>query len=338
MQIQKFNTKEKVFIIAEIGNNHEGSFSLAEEMVGMAAESGADAVKFQTIIPEKLVSIQQSERILQLQKFQLSYDEYMKLSKVASKEGVIFLSTPFDIQSAIFLNDLVPAFKIASGDNDFYPLIEFLAETGKPIIMSTGLMQLHEIEKSVLLIKNIWQKNHNTEELALLHCVSSYPTPPENANLLAINELKKISDIVGYSDHTSGIEAAILSVALGARIIEKHFTIDNNYSDFHDHQLSSNPTEFKKLVNQVRATEKMLGNGKKSLSDLEFKAEKSIRRSIVAIQNLPVGHKILMEDLDWVRPGDGIRPGNEKNIIGKRLNQDIQKGERILMKHFSENI
>ena len=338
MQIQKFNTKEKVFIIAEIGNNHEGSFSLAEEMVGMAAESGADAVKFQTIIPEKLVSIQQSERILQLQKFQLSYDEYMKLSKVASKEGVIFLSTPFDIQSAIFLNDLVPAFKIASGDNDFYPLIEFLAETGKPIIMSTGLMQLHEIEKSVLLIKNIWQKNHNTEELALLHCVSSYPTPPENANLLAINELKKISDIVGYSDHTSGIEAAILSVALGARIIEKHFTIDNNYSDFHDHQLSSNPTEFKKLVNQVRATEKMLGNGKKSLSDLEFKAEKSIRRSIVASQNLPVGHKILMEDLDWVRPGDGIRPGNEKNIIGKRLNQDIQKGERILMKHFSENI
>ena len=338
MQIQKFNTKEKVFIIAEIGNNHEGSFSLAEEMVGMAAESGADAVKFQTIIPEKLVSIQQSERILQLQKFQLSYDEYMKLSKVASKEGVIFLSTPFDIRSAIFLNDLVPAFKIASGDNDFYPMLEVVAGTGKPIIMSTGLMQLHEIEKSVLLIKNIWQKNHNTEELALLHCVSSYPTPPENANLLAINELKKISDIVGYSDHTSGIEAAILSVALGARIIEKHFTIDNNYSDFHDHQLSSNPTEFKKLVNQVRATEKMLGNGKKSLSDLEFKAEKSIRRSIVAIQNLPVGHKILMEDLDWVRPGDGIRPGNEKNIIGKRLNQDIQKGERILMKHFSENI
>ena len=330
MQIQKFNTKEKVFIVAEIGNNHEGNFSLAEEMIGLAAESGADAVKFQTMIPEKVVSIQQTERILQLKRFQLSYDEYVKLFKVASNEGVIFLSTPFDIESAIFLNDFVPAFKIASGDNDFYPLIEVIAETGKPIIMSTGITKLDETEKSVSLIKNIWKKNHIKEEVALLHCVSMYPTPPENANLLAINELKKMSDIVGYSDHTSGIEAAILSVAFGARIIEKHFTIDNNYSDFHDHQLSLNPSEFKKMVNQVRATEKMLGNGKKSSTDLEFQSSKTIRRSIVASQNLPIGHKIVLKDLGWVRPGGGLKPGEEHRIIGKRLNQEIQKGEKIL--------
>ena len=337
MQIQKFNTKEKVFIIAEIGNNHEGSYSLAEEMIGLAAESGADAVKFQTIIPEKLVSIQQTERILHLKKFQLSYDEYINLYKVAKNEGVIFLSTPFDIESALFLNEFVPAFKIASGDNDFYPLIQVIAETGKPIIMSTGLMNLDEIEKTVLLIKNIWQKNHCKEELALLHCVSSYPTPPENANLLAINELKNLSDIVGYSDHTSGIEAATLSVAFGARIIEKHFTIDNNYSDFHDHQLSSNPSEFKKMVSQIRATEKMLGNGKNFLTNLELKSKKTIRRSIVASQNLPVRHKILMEDLDWVRPSGGLKPGEEQRIIGKRLNQDLKKGEQILMKHISDD-
>ena len=126
-------------------------------------------------------------------------------------------------------------------------------------------------------------------------------------------------------------------MGLGARIIEKHFTIDNNYSDFHDHKLSLNPSEFKKMVNQIRATEKMLGNGKKSSTDLEFISNKSIRRSIVASQNLSVGHKIIMEDLNWVRPSGGLKPGEEQRIIGKRLNQDVQKGGKILMKHISDD-
>ena len=333
MKIGEINTREKVMIIAEIGNNHEGSYTLAEEMIGLAVEAGADAVKFQTIIPEKLVSIQQKTRIKQLKKFQLSYDEFAKLSKVAKNEGAIFLSTPFDIDSALFLNELVPAYKIASGDNDFYPLIKVIAEIGKPIIMSTGLMNLDELIKSVLFIKNIWQKNHNKEELALLHCVSSYPTPPENANLLAINELEQITDIVGYSDHTSGIEAVVLSIAFGARIIEKHFTIDNNYSDFHDHQLSLNPTEFKKMVVQIRIAEKMLGSGKKVSTHLELKSKQNIRRSIVANRNLSAGHKIILEDLDWVRPGGGVRPGNEEKLIGKKLNQAMKVGEMIELKN-----
>ena len=333
MIIKDIDTSKKVLIIAEIGNNHEGSYALAEEMIGLAVEAGADAVKFQTIIPEKLVSIQQKKRIKQLKKFQLSYDEFTKLSKVAKNEGVIFLSTPFDIDSALFLNELVPAYKIASGDNDFYPLIEVIAEIGKPIIMSTGLMNLDELEKSVLFIKNIWLKNHNKEELALLHCVSSYPTPPENANLLAINELEQIADIVGYSDHTSGIEAAVLSIAFGARIIEKHFTIDNNYSDFHDHQLSSNPTEFKKMVVQIRIAEIMLGSDKKVPTDLELKSKQSFRRSIVANHNLSAGHKIILEDLEWVRPGGGVRPGNEEKLIGKKLNRAMKGGEMIELKN-----
>jgi len=333
MKIGKISTRDKVLIIAEIGNNHEGSYTLAEEMIGLAVEAGADAVKFQTIIPEKLVSIQQKKRIKQLKKFQLSYDEFTKLSKVAKNEGAIFLSTPFDIDSALFLNELVPAYKIASGDNDFYPLIEVIAEIGKPIIMSTGLVNLEELEKSVLFIKNIWGKNHNKQELALLHCVSSYPTPPENANLLAMSELEQITDVVGYSDHTLGIEAAVLSIAFGARIIEKHFTIDNNYSDFHDHQLASNPTEFKKMVVQIRIVEKMLGSGKKVLTDLELKAKQNIRRSIVANHNLSKGHKIILEDLDWVRPGGGVRPGNEEKLIGKKLNRAMKVGEMIELKN-----
>jgi len=336
MKIAKLDTKEKVLIIAEIGNNHEGSYTLAEDMIGFAAKSGADAVKFQTIIPERLVSIQQTDRIEQLKKFQFSYDEFTKLSKVANNEGVVFLSTPFDIDSAIFLNDIVPAYKIASGDNDFFPLIEVIAKTGKPIIMSTGLMNLDEVKKSVLFIKNIWQENQIKQELALLHCVSSYPTSPEDANLLAIRELEHVADVVGYSDHTLGINAAVFSVAVGAKIIEKHFTIDNNYSEFHDHQLSANPEDFKKLVDRIRDAEKMLGSGKKTLSFIEKENKIKFRRSIVARNNLDEGHKITIGDLDWVRPGGGIRPGDEKKLLNRKTLEVVKKGNLINLKNTAE--
>jgi len=329
MKIRNIDTKEKVCIIAEIGNNHEGSYALAEKMVILAAEAGADAVKFQTIIPERLVSIQQADRIEQLQKFQFSYNEFTKLSKVANNKGVVFLSTPFDIDSALFLNDIVPAFKIASGDNDFFPLIEVIAKTGKPIIMSTGLANIDEVKQSVKFIKNIWDNQNIDQELALLHCVSSYPTPLENANLLAIRELENIAGIVGYSDHTLGIDAAILSVALGARIIEKHFTIDNNYSDFHDHKLSANPEDFKEMVEKIRLAEKTLGSGIKKPSPEELENRIKIRRSIVAKHDLPTGHKISIDDLDWVRPGDGIRPGGENKVIGKTMKRAFMAGEKI---------
>ena len=333
MQIQKINTKEKVLIIAEIGNNHEGSYVLAEEMIGLAAEAGADAVKFQTIIPERLVSFQQKERIKQLKKFQFSYDEFTKLSNVAKNEDIIFLSTPFDIDSALFLNDIVPAFKIASGDNDFFPLMEVIAETGKPIIMSTGLMNLDEVKKSALFIKNIWQENQIEQKLALLQCVASYPVPPENANLLTIRELEQVADVVGYSDHTMGTDAVVLSVAFGARIIEKHFTIDNNYSKFRDHQLSTNPEDLRQMVDRIRIAEKMLGEGLKIPTDLELRNKQNFRRSIVANRNLSAGHKIRLEDLDWVRPGGGIRPGKEEKLIGKKLNFDVKTGEKIELKN-----
>ncbi len=334
MVINSVSTKEKVLIIAEIGNNHEGSYTLAEDMIGLAAKSGADAVKFQTIIPERLVSIQQTDRIEQLKKFQFSYDEFTKLSKVANNEGVVFLSTPFDIDSAKFLNDLVPAYKIASGDNDFYLLIEVIAKTGKPIIMSTGLMDLDEVKKPTNFIRKIWKENNIKQELALLHCVSSYPTPPEKANLLTICELDHIADVVGYSDHTLGIEAAVLSVAFGSRIVEKHFTIDNDYSDFRDHKLSVDPTDFKEMVKRIRIAEKMLGDGKKILTDLKTEEKENIRRSIVAKHDLKAGKKISIRDLDWIRPGSGISPGDEKNVLGKRLKHEIKAGEMIKIDHF----
>lgn len=333
MKIDEFDLDKDILIIAEIGNNHEGSYTLAQELIGLAAEAGVDVVKFQTIIPERLVSVQQTDRIKQLKRFQLSFDEFSKLSEVAKKEGVIFLSTPFDINSALFLNDIVPAFKIASGDNDFYPLIEVISKTGKPIIMSTGLMNLDEINKSVLFINNIWKENQIKQELALLHCVSSYPTLPEQANLLSIRELKKVSDIVGYSDHTLGIEAAVLSVALGVKIIEKHFTLDKNFSAFHDHQLSADPKEMKEMVMRIRAMEKYLGTGEKIPQESELQAVENSRRSIVAGCDLKRGAILKWENLTWLRPGGGLAPGRESEIVGKRLIRSISKDEYILPKY-----
>ena len=332
MQISNINTKERVMIIAEIGNNHEGSYELAEEMIGLAAEAGADAVKFQTIIPERLVSVQQAERIKQLKRFQLTYEEFGKLAIAAKKNGVLFLSTPFDIDSALFLNDIIPAFKIASGDNDFFPLIDVIAKTGKPIIMSTGLANFDEIKKSALFIKNIWQKNNINQELALLHCVSLYPTKPTAANLLGIKVLESISDIIGYSDHTLGIDAAVLSVALGARIIEKHFTIDNNHSSFRDHKLSANPIDFKIMVDKIRIAEQMLGTSEKILSEEELNIKNSFRRSIVAKHDLETGHKIKYSDLNWVRPGNGFMPGQESSIVGRITKTNINVGSYIIEK------
>jgi N-acetylneuraminate synthase/N,N'-diacetyllegionaminate synthase len=336
MKIGNIDTQEKVFIIAEIGNNHEGSYELAEKMIGMAADSGADAVKFQTIIPERLVSIRQLDRIKQLERFQLTYEEFKKLSFVAKDKGIMFLSTPFDIDSAIFLNDILPAFKIASSDNDFFPLIEVIARTGKPIILSTGLMKLNEVKTTVSFIKKIWNDLSINQNLALLHCVSSYPTQTNDANISAIRDLNNLAETVGYSDHTLGLDAAILSVASGARIIEKHFTIDNNFSTFHDHKISLNPKHFKKLVKEIRNAELILGGGSKvpSLNEQENKVK--FRRSIVAKHKIEKGQIITIDNLDWVRPGDGMNPGEEKKILNRKAIELINKGCFINLKNTKE--
>jgi len=330
MKIGKFDTDKEVLIIAEIGNNHEGSYSLAEEMIGLAAKAGAGAVKFQTIVPDKLISPIQRDRIQQLDKFRLSYSEFEKLSKVAQDENIIFISTPFDIESARFLESIVPAFKISSGDNNFFPMIEVIAQMGKPIILSAGLTDLEEISLTKNYITNIWNKNRVEQELAILHCVTSYPTPLAEANLLSIRTLQELGVTVGYSDHTIGIEAAVISVALGARIIEKHFTIAKDYSDFHDHQLSADPHELSELVRKTGEITLMLGNEGKRVVECEKKAKDAARRSIVAKDDLIRGTVLAWDHLSWVRPGGGLAPGSEKQVLGKCLKRLIRRGEMIL--------
>jgi len=331
LKIANYDTEKKVFIIAEIGNNHEGSYTLAEEMIGKAAEAGACAVKFQTIVPEKLVSISQKDRIEQLKRFQLTYDEFERLNKVAKHENILFLSTPFDIESVHFLNSIVPAFKIASGDNNFFPLIEVIAQTGKPIIMSAGLIDLLEVRKTIDFILNIWNENAIDQDIAILHCVTSYPTALEEANLSAIKELQSLNVTVGYSDHTIGTEAAVLSVALGARIVEKHFTIDKNYSDFRDHQLSADPNEFSQLVERVEIASKLLGQSRKTVQESEKLVMEKIRRSIVARKDLDENTVLTLDDISWVRPGGGLAPGNEEMVLGKRLKVKVAAGELITL-------
>tara|TARA_B100001057_G_C22830876_1_gene943354 strand:+ start:110 stop:1126 length:1017 start_codon:yes stop_codon:yes gene_type:complete len=332
MKIGKIDTNKKVFIVAEIGNNHEGSFDVAKDMIDKAAASGVDAVKFQTFIPEQFVSFKDQSRLNRLRNFQLSYKQFKELSKIAKKKKLIFFSTPLDIESAKFLNTIQPIFKVSSGDNNFYKLIDTVARFGKPMIISTGAADNKDLQKvydkvyKISLFKKKINKN-----LAFLHCVSSYPVPNEQVNLASIIYLKKKfpNIVIGYSDHTLGIKSAVLSVVAGARIVEKHFTLDKNYSDFRDHQLSADPDEMRMMVSEIREIEKILGKEEKKMQICEEKMKIEGRRSIAVACDLPSGIKLSVSHLTWVRPATGFAPGQEKKLLGKRLSRDLKKGQII---------
>ena len=330
MKIGHLDTTKNPILIAEVGNNHEGNVELAKKLITLAATAGADVVKFQTYKTENFVRPQDAERFEKLKKFELSYAEFETLHKTAQNEGILFLSTPPDLESAVFLNDLVPAFKIASGDNNFFPLIDKIISFKKPILLSGGLATLDELKYLKSYVESKWAALNCSETLAILHCVSAYPVPDNEANLLAIKELQTaLGGVIGYSDHTIGITAAFSAFVLGAQIVEKHFTIDNNYSAFRDHQLSANPDDLTKLVNMRNQLFQMLGSGAKTLQKCEVSIKEALRRSIVAQKNIKKGAMIEKEDIIWMRPGSGITPGNEELVIGKMTHRDINQGETI---------
>lgn len=337
MKINQVDTALKVFIIAEIGNNHEGSVKTACEMVEAAAASGADAVKFQTFNTEHYVSFKDKDRFEMLKSFELSPADYKELKELAKEKELAFISTPFDVQSALFLNDYVPAFKISSSDNTFYPLIEQVARLEKPVIMSCGLSDIHQIDESKKRIEKVWKEIGYNGDIGLLHCVTSYPVPDEEAGLGALKVLKDRFDCtIGYSDHTMDTEAAVLSVAMGARIIEKHFTLDKNYSEFRDHSLSAEPAEFKSMVERIRRAEMLIGEPVVTLQNCEKSIIGAVRRTIVSSRELRKGDVLSMSDITWVRPAGGLSPGQEANLIGKRLCIDVPKGEPIRLDMFEQ--
>jgi sialic acid synthase SpsE len=330
MKIGSFDTDGRVLVVAEIGNNHEGDLELAAEMVRQAARSGVGAVKFQTVRAADLVRRAESARYERLKRFELSQEQFASLSALAHKLGLLFVSTPLSLEAAGLLEPLVDAYKIASGDNDFFPLLDRVAHTGKPVIVSTGVSDLEQIAAAVGSLRAQWHAHNVTGELGLLHCVSSYPTPHEQANLRSIPFLAERFDCtIGYSDHTLGTDAAVLAVAAGARIIEKHFTLNKQHSDFRDHQLSADPAEMETLVKRLRDAESLLGTWDKSVQPSEAASQTAIRRSIVAARDLKRGTTVQAADLKWIRPGDGLRPGNEGQLIGKRVKRDMHEDDAI---------
>ena len=296
-------------------------------MINAAAATGVDAVKFQTFIPEKYVSNVDQLRITKLRSFQLSYNQFNKLSLLA-KKGLIFFSTPFDIESAKFLNTVQPIFKISSGDNNFYSLIETVLSFKKPLIISTGASDIRDIEK---LYKKISKNYKLKNNLSFLHCVSSYPVPNNKTNLASISYLKKKfpKALIGYSDHTLGIDAAVFSVIVGARIVEKHFTLDKNYSNFRDHQLSADPNEMTLLVKKIRLAETMMGKEEKIRHSCEKEMNTIGRRSIAVNRDIAKGKKLKKSDFIMLRPGIGFLPDEEKKLLGRKINRDIKKFEII---------
>ena len=335
MKIGNFDTDNKVLIIAEIGNNHEGDFGLALEMIDAAAQAGADAVKFQTITPNRLVRSSENKRLDQLGKFSFKPDQFTKLKEQADKNHVLFLSTPFDLEVLEWLDDLVPAFKISSGDNNFWALIQKVALKAKPVLLSLGLGEIKQAIKLKSFIENAWS-NCAVEDpgLAFLHCVVSYPTPEDQASLSNISSIKQLQVTPGYSDHTIGTKAAELSVACGARIIEKHFTLDKHYSDFRDHQLSADPKDLENLCSAVRHVEKLLGSSVSIMQECEKGNKESVRRSISTKCDMVVGQIVTFDDLCWLRPGDGLAPGLEDSVVGKKLAVPVVQGMPLLPEHF----
>lgn len=325
MIIGNHDTATAPLLIAEIGNNHEGDRALAMDLVDAALEAGADAVKIQLIDPPRLVSVTQKERIAQLGRYRLPLDDYLEMGRRTRAKGRLFMASAFDVDSLAAILPELDAVKIASGDLNFPPLLEKAAASGVPVILSSGMATLDEIRASVALLVGALPAGRSAQDtLAVLHCVSLYPTPIEQANLAAITTLKAAFDLtIGYSDHTLGPEAAVVAVALGARIVEKHFTLDKGRTTFRDHALSADPADLRRLAEVLRQFDAMLGSGARSDAMADAETRLAVRRSLVAARDLPEGAIVGASDIDCVRPGTGMPPTAAASVVGRRLRRSL---------------
>lgn len=319
-------------VIAEIGGNHEGDIRTAKAMIREAARAGADAVKFQTYKAEKIVAQTEEARFPHFQRLSLPDSAFVELAAEARANGLLFLSTAFDLDAVEYLDPLMPAFKVASGDLTFLPLLERMAQKGKPILLSTGMASLEEIRAALDTIRRASgvSQGELRERVVLLHCVSSYPTAPEEANLRAIRRLRDEFGIpVGYSDHTLGILACIAAVAMGACVIEKHFTLQKKGRTFRDHQLSADPADMLELTTTLKVLATMLGSGEKVPMPSEQANLVSMRRSLAARTDIKAGDVISADQITCLRPGTGLPPSQFQDVIGRVALQDIPSGHLI---------
>lgn len=326
------------FIIAEAGVNHNGDVVLAKRLIDEAAKAGVDAVKFQTFKADQIATeatpkadyqleaTEPNETHLEmLRRLELSPDAYGELQARCEERGLLFLSTPYDEAGVDLLEGLgVPAFKIGSGEITNWPFLEYVASKAMPIILATGMAYLSEVEEAVQVIRKA-----GNEELVLLHCVSAYPAKPDDANLRAMTTLATHFGVpVGFSDHTLGTEVARAAVALGATVIEKHFTLDRTLPG-PDHQASLEPTELGELVRAIRSVELALGDGIKAPTPSEMEVREKVRRSLAAAEDLPTGVTLEASMLTTLRPGTGISPRHRLSIVGRRLKRPLKSGQLL---------
>ena len=328
---------EKTLIIAEAGVNHNGDFETAKKLVRIAKECGADIVKFQTFNVDKLVSKyapmaeyqientgkDESQKTM-LEKLQLSQEQFYALSDYCKEIGIEFLSTPFDIDSLSFLSGIQRIWKIPSGEITNYPYLVEIAKTKRPVILSTGMCSMSEIHDAVDVLKD-----NGVEDLTILHCTTEYPAPLSEVNLNVMKTLyKEFGCKIGYSDHTKGIEVALTAVAMGAKIIEKHFTLDKEMEG-PDHKASLNPTELKALVDGVRRIESVMGRSYKEPTESEIKNRDVARKSIVASIDIKRGDVFTCDNITTKRPGNGISPMRWNEVLGKKAKRDFKEDELI---------
>lgn len=329
---------QPVLVIAEAGVNHNGDIAIARQLVRRAAEAGADAVKFQTFRADRVVSPAAPKAEYQLEttdpsesqadmlaRLELTPEMHREIQDCCAEAGVLFLSTPFDEESVELLDKLgVPAFKTGSGEITNWPFLECVARRGKPVILSTGMSDMSEVEDAVRIIRTA-----GNERLVLLHCTSSYPADPAHVNLRAIPTMAERFRVpVGYSDHTVGTEAAIAAVALGACVVEKHFTMDRNLPG-PDHRASLEPDELGRLVAGIRTVERALGNGVKTVAAGEEMNRTLIRRSLTAAVSIPKGTVIQADMLRSLRPGTGISPSLIERVVGRRAAHALAEGQLL---------
>jgi len=337
--------KSTPYIIAEAGVNHNGSVSLAKKLIDVAYNSGADAVKFQTWHPGELtgkfafkvdylnINTPKEESRFELSKrLCLSYDSFRELKSYSEKVGIEFLSTPDGFISLDFLVDEldIPIIKVGSTELNHISFLIAVGSKKRPVILSTGLGNEHEVESAVNALRIGGGKNL---PITILQCTSEYPAPPEEMNIYVIKTFaEKYNLPVGLSDHSTGFEASIAALALGSEVIEKHFTLDKNMEG-PDHSASLSPKELKDFVLTLRKTELMLGDGIKSPTKSEKKNIKGIRRSVVAARDLKSGTLLKLSDLACKRPGTGIAPTDINSLIGRRINTDLLEDEPIIWDH-----
>lgn len=324
----------KTIIIAEAGVNHNGNFELAKKLVDEAVLAGADIVKFQTCKAENVISRyadkaeyqkettgEADSQLEMVRKLMLSYEEYGELKKYCDEKGIEFLSTAFDLPSVDYLHSIgMKRWKIPSGEITNLPLLIKIASLGEPIIMSTGMSDLDEVEDAIKVLKD-----NGAKDITLLHCTTEYPAPYEDVNLKAMKTMAdKFNLPVGYSDHTKGIEIPVGAVALGACVIEKHFTLDRNMEG-PDHKASLEPKELKAMVDSIRHIEVAIGDGIKKVSASELKNQDIARKSIIASKKINKGDIFSEDNITTKRPGNGINPMRWFELLGKVSKHDYEE-------------